>query len=333
MAKIRAIHGKMLTETELIELAHKKSVGEAAEFLKTVYRFKDTLAAVDSSTIHRGYLEELLEKSTFELYRRLCSFQQLDNIPFYNYIVEKYEIEQILSMINNINSNVEGTFINTLPAFLMEASKLPYMEIAGCESYGELTDVLKGTPYGKILKAVPLGGDGLINYPVCEQKLRTFYYERLFDNIDKSFSKHDSKVLSDYIKTDIDLINVVNAYRLKKFFGYRADHIKERMLPFTKRGKAAMNAFYCCETAEDMLELIKKLPLFGNGVEIEMIEISMGTVRMRLADRLLTASQSAPVVMYAFMTLCSIETRNIIKIIEGIRYSLPPTEIEKLITA
>lgn len=333
VAKIRTIQGRLLTKSQLVELASKKTVEEAAEFLKTVYRFKDTLSEVDSSTVHRGHLEELLEKSTFEMYMKLCKFQQLDKIPFYNYILKKREIEQLLSMINSINSNVESSFMSTLPGYVLQNSKLPFMEIAKCTSFDQLKECLKNTPYGKALKNIPLGKDGLIDYPKCELKLRTQYYEELFENIKHDFSSADSDLLSDFIKTDIQLINIVNAYRLKTYFNYSSEKIKERMLPFSKSGKNTLNAFYEAQTPEDMMDILRRSGKFVRdaGTDPGMIESAAGRARYKMAKRLLTSAQSAPAVMYAFMTVCDLETGNIIKIIEGIRYGLAPSEIEKLI--
>lgn len=331
VAKIRCIEGKMLTESRLHELIYKKSVGEAAEFLKGVPRFKTDLETVDPATIHRGHLEELVEKSSFELYRRLCRFQQFDKIPFYNFIMFRHETEQILSMINCINSGVVHSFINTLPGFVLENSRLPFLEISKCESYEQLLEVLKKTDYGKVLKGIPLKEDGSINYPACELELRKYYFNKIFASVRRDFPGKDAEILDKYIRMNIDFINIVNAFRLKKYFNYNAEHIKQRMLPFSSISKSKMNRLYECETAEDMLDKLKKLPLLKDGVSAQMIETACDKARYSLARRLLRSSQSAPVVMYAFMTICNFETGNIIKIIEGIRYGLPPAEIEKLI--
>ena len=330
VAKIRCIEGGLLSQNSLHELAYKKSVGEVAEFLKEVPRFRCDLETVDPFTIHRGHLEELIEKSSFELYVRLCKFQQFDKIPFYNYTLFRHETEQILSMINCINSGVPKAFINTLPSFVLENSKLPFLEISKCESYEELLETLKKTDYGRVLKGIPLREDGLINYPVCELELRRHYYNKVFLSIKEDFSQKDGELLSGYIKTNIDFINIVNAYRLKKYFNYNAEHIKRRMLPFNHMPKSRLERIYESETAKDMLDLLDKIPLLHGNLS-DVIENACDKARYSLAKRLLSSSQSAPVVMCAFMTIISLETSNIIKIIEGIRYSLPPTEIEKLI--
>ncbi len=331
VARIRTIQGRLLNQHDLTELANKKTVEEAAEFLKGVYRFRDTLSSVDVSTIHRGHLEQLLEKSNFDLYMKLCKFQQLDKIPFYRYIIRKHEIEQLLSMINCINSHTEDTFISTLPAFVLQNSSLPFPEIAKCRSFEELISALKGTEYAKILKSVKLEEDGSINYPLCELKLRTDYYQDLFENLRQDFPSADSEILADFIRTDVELINIVNAYRLKTYFGYDAGRIKERMLPFSKSGKNKMNSFYEAATPEDMIEMLRRSGRFGReDTAPDMIELAAARVRYRMAHRLLTTAQSAPAVMYAFMTVCRLETDNIVRAIESIRYGLPPSETEKL---
>lgn len=333
VAKIRSIYGKMITKAQLHELAYKKNISEVAEFLKTNNLYKEELEDIDPSTIHRGYLEQLIEKSNFQLYIKLCKFQQLNRIPFFNYIIRKLEIEQILSMINDLNSNVTGTFINTLPKFIEDNSSIPFLDLAKCQSFNELIEVLNHTPYAQVLKSVPLKPNGMIDARQSEQKLYTFFYKRLLKNLKSSFSVQDAKTLNNCLKTDIDLTNIKNAYRLKTYYQYTPDQIKVRMLPFTKIGSTTMNSLYEADTPEDMVELIGNTSYYAhkNLPDPNMIENSVDRIKNSISKRLIATSQSAPVVMYAFMSLCYFEVENLINIIEGIRYDMPPSEIEKLL--
>ncbi|NLZ47133.1 MAG: V-type ATPase subunit [Clostridiales bacterium] len=333
VAKIRSINGSMITSDQLLDLAGKKNVSDVAQILKTNRIYRDELEGIDITKIHRGYLEQLIEKSCFQLYVKLCKFQQLNRIPFYNYNISKHEIEQIMSMINDINSNVTGTFINTLPKFVEDNSSIPFIELAKCETFDELVDVLKHTPYAGILKSVPLKPNGMIAARQSEQRLYTYYFNTLLKSINKDFSSQDAKTLSDYLKKDIDLTNMTNAYRLKTYYKYSSDHIKVRMLPFTKIGSPAMNAIYEASTSEDMLELIGKTPYFSlkKPPDPNMIEHSIDNIKHLLSKRLIATSQSAPVVMYAFLNICLFEVENLTNIIEGIRYQMPQTEIQKLL--
>lgn len=331
IAKIRTIHGKMFTAADYKILAEKRNIADVAAYLQKSERFHDALASIDTNTIHRGYLEELLTKSNFDMYIKLCSFQQLDSVPFYQYLVEKHEIEQILSLISSINSSLDNEFVKNLPAHLIKTSKLDFLELSKCSSLEDLQKALKGTKYYKVTKNLPKSPDGNIDYLKCEIQLREFYFENLFSRIKKDFSASDAAVLEKLIKSDIDLTNIINAYRMKAYFKASAEDIKSKQLPFTRIGKHYMNSFYECETAEDMIAFLQRSPYAKLAFDKnpEFIETDMQEVKYQLSRRLLISSQSAPVVFYTFLQLCDIEVWNIIHIIEAIRYELAPSVIEK----
>jgi V/A-type H+-transporting ATPase subunit C len=88
VAKIRALHGKMLKKENYREMLTRRSVPEIAEYLAATPRYKQALKDIDPMTVHRGFIEELLEKDNFDTYIRLCQFQQLDKVPFFDFLID-----------------------------------------------------------------------------------------------------------------------------------------------------------------------------------------------------------------------------------------------------
>ena len=111
VAKIRALHGRMLTGENYSEMLARRSVPEIAEYLSATVRFKDVLKDIDPMTVHRGFLETLLEKENFETYIRLCKFQQLDKLPFFDFLISRSEIGCLLMLINSINSGLDRSSV------------------------------------------------------------------------------------------------------------------------------------------------------------------------------------------------------------------------------
>ncbi len=329
VAKIHAIHGGMFTKENYHEMVGKRSVAEIAEYLKKSPRFKEALRDVDPNTVHRGLLEELLQKSNFDTYVRLCKFQRLDVKPFYNFLVQKIEVEQIIAAANRINTKVSSNPITDVPMYVKKHSKLDLIKLRMAANFGELLDALKGTPYYKVLIKESVDDSGRLNYPRLEIDLLTFYYKRLLEYVDDNFSLSDAENLRKIILTEIDIINITNAYRLKAFFNYSSDQIKERQLPFTRIGKRRMNTYYEKESPDEMLEALTKTVYGRNGLgNAEYIETKVQVVLCDFMRHIVARSCSAPVVIYAFMKLCDVEVKNTIHIIEGIRYDIDPSEIE-----
>lgn len=330
VAKIHAIHGKMLTRENYHEMIGCHSVSEVAEYLKRINRFKDTLFDIDPNTIHRGLLEELLTKSNFDIYVKLCDFQRLDNVPFYNFMIQKIEVEQIIEAVNRIHNNRPDESLANVPVYVKKHSKINLLELRMAENMDSVKKALKGTPYLKVVEKILVDEITGIDYVESERLLITFYYSRLIEYVENNFFKSEAKQLKDIILMEIDLINIRNAYRKKMFFDYDSEQIKNTQIPFTKMGKRKMNAFYEKETAEEMLEFLIKTS-YGRSLseDLDYAEVGIQTAFSKYLKHIIARSTSAPVVIYAFVRLCDMEVKNIIHIIEGIRYEVEPEIIEK----
>lgn len=334
VAKIHAMHGKMLTKQNYTDLMHKQTVNEIAAYLKKNTRYKDILASIDVNTIHRGLLENLVRKKNFNTYVQLCSFQHLGDTPFFNYEVKREEIEQLLSCILHINAGRNEEYIQTLPSYLIKHASFDMIALAKSKSFSDILKVIKDTDYYDDLKIVKPDANGQIDCLRCEVLMRTTFYENLLETIDKDFNGSTSKELKKSVMTQIDLINFINAYRMKAFYKAEAPRIKQYMLPFYGRmKKAQMNAFYEAKDDEEMIALFKKT-IYSNKIEQidpEILENAISFIRYKSASGALQNAQSAPVALYSFTYLCEIEEMNIISIIEGIRYKASPNFIEKLL--
>lgn len=327
-AKIRAIHGNMFTADNYRELMSRRSVPEAAEYLARSVRFKDAFREVDPNTVHRGFLEELLYRQNFNTYIRLCGFQGLDKLPFYNFLIRKREVECILSIINSINSSLENPSPSDIPGYVIKHSQIDLLEISRAESFADLLKMLKGTPYYRTLVKVPLREDGSADYTECELRLRSEYFSDVLRQVREGFPKSDAQELTDLILAEIDGRNIINAYRMKAFFGFSPEEIERRSLKFTKLGKNRMERFFGCESPQQMLEWIDRSVYGGSSADTDNIEVKINRVKARRLSSKIARSSSTPVVMYAFIQLCDIEVSNIVHIIEGIRYGADPALIQ-----
>jgi len=328
VAKIHAIRGKMFKAENYRELMTRRSVSEAAEYLSRSARFRDVFGEADPNTVHRGFLEELLYRENFNTYIRLCRFQQLEGQPFYDFPVRRKEIQTILTVINDINSPMDSLSLNALPGYIIAHSRVKLMEVSTAKTYEELLKALKGTRYFKILSKIPPREDGSADYTECELRLRTNYYSDMLRRVREDLPGDSKRELEEMILRDIDGRNIINAYRMKAFFGFSAAEIKRRSLNFSCIGKKRMEKIYECESAEDMLEMIGGT-VYGRGITGSgSIETAVYSEKYRYLCSKLAGATSAPVALYAFVELCETDVSNIVHIIEGIRYGANPAVIE-----
>ena len=332
VAKIRSIYGKMLTREDLRELVAKRSVAEVADHLSQTARFAEAMRDIDPNTIHRGMLERVLAEYNFNTYMRLTSFQGLENKPFYDFLINRCDVRELISLVNAVNNGLQESFVNAVPGYILKNSKLRFMMLAKCRTIDELTEALKGTKYYKVFKGFKRTEDGKAFFTDAEVKLRTFFYEELMLAISDSFFGKEEDELTDLVKTEIDNRNIINSYRLKAYFRYTPDEIRKTLLPFSKQGRHMMNKLYDAEDPAGMLVQLRKMP-GGRFIteDMDSVESSLGQRMLATMRHVIAKTNSAPTALYAFEYICDTELKNIIRIIEGVRYDADPAYINKLL--
>ena len=334
VAKMHAVYGKRLKQEDYSALLSCTSVSDAAGYLKRSTYFSRALEGVDTENIHRGNLENILRRSLIENYFRLIGFEKIGGDEFYNFIIVKTESDEILICILHLNAGTSD-HITTLPIYMNKYTSFNLMELARVSSFDELLSLTEKTPYYSILKANKPEENGHINYPAIELQLRTYYSNRLAESL-KKFGGKTEKRLRSYIGTQIDMINIINSYRMKRYFNAESDEIKSRMIPIYMRiPEQKMDELYSARDDKDFLEKLSKTyygrEITAKGFDMKNPEMSLVQFRFLQTKRAFSRSTTAPECFYTFIQLSEIEVRNIIRIIEGIRYSLPTKEIAELI--
>lgn len=335
VAKIMAMYGKRITGRDYKELAKCPSVQEAADYLKKNTRYSKLLAPIDANTIHRGALENMLRRSVFETYIKITGFERIREQEFYNYKLIQSEVSEILNCIRHINAKSEGQ-ISDVPIYMKEYIAFDLIELSRVRTFEGLLEVLRRTPYREILSGVEISADGKADYMECEKRLRAYYINRLKESL--RFSPDVSKSIEFLLFTDIDLINVINSYRLTAFFGQDSDEIEKNMLPFSGRlSKARQREVYSAPDSAEFIGRFSKT-YYGRqmeeyGFDVNELEISAQRLRHKYAKQALKRSASAPLSVYSFIFLLEIEVQNLISVIEAIRYGLHQKQIRSLIIA
>lgn len=334
VAKIRAMYGKRLKQEDYDQLTSLGSVSEIAGYLKKNTHYGSILESVDTNTIHRGFLESLLQRYNFEMYLKIIDFEKLGNIEFYNFRILSGEINVIIDCLRHINAKSEGQ-IENLPMYIDKYTCFDLLGIARVRSFGELLEFLKKTPYYEVLKNVSTDSSGRVDLSACEMKLRNYYIGRLEKTV-SAYKKSEAEKIYSMIFTEIDLINLINAYRMTAFFGADEDEIEENMLKFYGRlSQKKQREIYSATSKEEFVKRFAAT-IYGRqaadgGYDLNDLENNANLLRFRYAKLALKSSQSAPVSVYSFMYLMTVELQNLTSIIEGVRYGVPSKQIQSLI--
>lgn len=333
-AKVRAMYGRRLTPANFRELLRKQSVGEVAAYLKQGPGYAALLKDINESLVHRGELESILRRQVFEEYSRLVLYADLEERPFCEYVVIGMEIDEILTCIRLINAGRAGEYFFSLPAFFTKHASFDLYALAKVKSFTDLVDMLAGTPYRGIVEKFQLGADGKADTVTIEFAFRRYYYEKIFALIQKTCKDESLREIRQAFQMEADLANLLMVYRQKKYFGATGDYIKALLLPYHFRVSTEELDHMLQESDTESVRNDIFATYYGRqfkSYHFDYLEKYCDQIEYDYYRKLLMFSMATPAVITSYMHLKNAELANLVNIIEGIRYSVAPSEIEKLL--
>ena len=334
-AKARSMYRNRLNEQNYLDLLACGSVPEIASYLKTRTVYSQALENITASSVHRGWLESNLKKMMFYKYESLCKYELSVGEKFYEYFFALSDIDQILRCIRLLNTGHPEEYIFEVSDFFNSHSNLDLYAIAKIKSYGELLEALTGSPYRDILEPfAPDKEGGQVNFTAIETALNKYLYTQMYNLIKKNFIGKARKELIDVLSRQIDMRNIANIYRMKRFFNADADSVKEAVITLTsKLSQQQIDSMISAPDADALMKLIEKSPYaksFSTG-QFSYIENTAQKVLYSDSKKKLRYSVYPAVVMLSYIFLSQNELTNIIHIIEGTRYDIPSEEIRKML--
>ena len=340
-AAIRSAYGHRLKAADYRELVSLHSVQEVVSYLKETEGYGDLLRGLEPSYTHRGYLEMLLKRNLFTQCLHFCSLEHLQNTPFFRFFIYDYEIRELIKKLLLMPEGVQA-YISAMDAWLDPYFSFPMDRLARADSAAELIAAAAGTPYQAVLKKQLSPETGRpYDFTACEIALRACYLERILKEAESTVRGSDLEALRDLIGEQIDLINLINAYRLKCVFHAEEDTLRSMMLPIPGRlPRRTCDALYAAPNLDAFLEVLKttRYGRLLNGVtglsdpsDSIRLEHAFQTLRCRSARNALHFSSHAAVSLYAVHFLYQTEVQNLITIIEGIRYGKPASYMQELL--
>lgn len=333
ITKAKAMFGNFLKADDYEELVKLRTVADVASFLKKQPNYADILVDIKEKTIHRGHLESLIRKNTFNHVMKLTRLISSKDEDFYALRIVNQENEIILAVLRTFISE-EADEKSVLPYFFNEHTDLDMEKLIKAESFADLLSATVHTPYYDILKPFETENFENIRYLDIEFNLEKHYYDEAFERIETYYKGKLKKDLMSIFQTAIELKNITKIYRLKKF--YHADPITIKNVLIKEHSRITdkkIDEMIALNNPDDILKYLTKSEYakYTSDQEYIYIEYYAGRIRYELARRFMYFAQEVPVVYQSFITLSEIEIENITNIIEGIRYQVNESEIRQMI--
>ncbi|MBP3414161.1 MAG: V-type ATPase subunit [Clostridia bacterium] len=335
LAKCRAIYGRRLGREAYDSLISCRSVSDVASQLSQTH-YAPAIAGLDQTSIHRGQLEAALGAMLYEELAGLCRYEQSLGTWISGYIIMRGEISQLLEFLKLLAAGRPGEYIFSLPDFFKEHTDLDLNALAMARSYRDMLVALKGTVYAKILIGFAPKEGQPFDIAMIEHALYEKLYYELINTINKNMKGKPKDEMLELVGTQIDLINFSHIYRLKRYYRAGADLV--RRMTFRNHYKLSQKtaeAMAQTADADEVMRLLCDKTPYGKQINGDMVsegyaEQEASRLLAKKARHLLRFSISPPVVLMAFSILAETELRDVVTIIEGVRYGLAPDEIRAL---
>lgn len=321
-AKMKCMYSNNLSKEEFEELLRQSNLKEAISFIKSKFPFLENL----NEKMHRKELEQELNNLFIYDILKIFKYLNKNEIKILMQFLSKYELNCVKNVFRNFTTNRDSReYLKNIDNWTAKMFK----NIDGINEITEETEFLeliKSEDYYKVFAEYE---EIIENAPLeeIEVKLDKFYFEKIF-NLSKKYNKN----LLYLIGTEIDLLNIIWIYRAKKYFKYSENEIKEILIPINyKISKKVLEDLLNSEDFNDMkivLNETKYRKVFSDESKIEydknkyLYDINIKLFRTKLFDIC---------TVFCNINLLDIEIKNIINIIEGIRYKLDKSEIQKKI--
>ena len=329
-AKVKAMTGELLTERDYQVLAAMKSVEAVVEKLSEHKKYADCLSSLDSVHMHRSFIEQRLVLSLSRDYFKIYSFisdfglrRFLDSYFMQNRIM-------ILKVLLGVVYDDRGAEYSAseLNVLFGEKHGDVVQRLLSSKTVSEFVDNLKNTEFYSVLSRVSNEAPSLFR---LEMELDLYYYMNLRESSGKqNLNKKNLRLLKNIIGTEIDLTNIVWAYRLKTFYNIIGTEIYSYLIPYSYRlRKQKLMSIAETKSSEELINEIESTPYgraFAGCHNLEEVRLRETLRVMKFSSRRFPGSV-VPTLAYLFSK--QLEINNIISLLEGIRYRRTPEEIMK----
>ena len=290
-AKLKGMYAKRITKTDLSDLIKQNNLKNAVLLLKS----KSNIFKNADENIDRLEIESLLEEDQIEDILKIKRLLGKKDEEIFDLFLLQYEIKCIKSIFRKLFSDdkTDDIIIQNVKRWTVRI----FDDIKGIETvqnFYEFFEAIKRMKYNKILKKYQ--EQEKINVFEVENEMDKLYFGTLYDKV-----KLDAN-LKKIIGSEIDLLNVLWIFRIKKYYNFDSEEIKEIM------EKTVYKAVF---TQEEDFE--QKIDQYLYDINKKIFQNDIMSVAY----------------IFAYINIIDYENNDIINTIEGIRYNMDKKEILK----
>lgn len=317
-AKLKGMYFKRLKNDDLQDLAKQNNLKSAVAILKN----KSSSLNVLSEDADREQIEKVLNGEIIYDIEKIVKYLDKNDTQIFNLLISKYEIRCIKRAIkllyskNEYDENIK-IWTNTI-----------FTDLKGLESIKSIDEFLKiinNTKYKKILKKYFENKNTEYSIFEIENELDKMYLKSIYN------SAGNNKNLKKMIGAKIDFTNILWIYRMKKYYNFSEDKIEKSIIDINYAlKKNQILSLVKAKNIEELNEILKKT-VYSNistddiyELECNMKKYLHGLYIKNFKSNLLSIN-----CIYSYLNLVELENKDIISIIEAVRYGIDKEKLLK----
>lgn len=331
VTKTKAMHGGLLTNDVLMSLSECESVENIIGFLREygsyapIYQSHEEIA-------HRAQVEAVIGDSLYSDYGKLYRFAGSSQRKALEIIFLRYEMNVLKECFEHAVLGKKQQNLAYLNLFFDRHASFDTSAVTEAKNLTELIQALEGSVYASFLHRMQENTS--MTYADYVVQLDILYYKMAWKRKDKLAEPSMRKICTQILGTEIDWQNIMWMYRSKRFYGRRQSEIYADMIPITYRLKQSeQKALLESENLDDFVDILSKSAYFTEKDALVHLgdEITFGQIMERTYRKLCRKypMSIAPVFQYLYDKENEIDM--LTTVLEGVRYRIPPREIQELI--
>ncbi len=329
IAKAKSRYGKRLRLKDYNALVKCESIGEIVQYLKSYTYYQNYLTKVGSD-IHRGNLENILREQLFENFLSLCRYNS-DRSPVTTYIIRKTEDKEIIKFLTLLSAGRPHEYIFSLPMYFTEHTDIHLERLSRAHTYQELLQIFDNTIFKKVMLQHPPDEDGKYPISAIGDALDITILDELYRSLDHLKNKKAKAQLLSLFNRLTDYDNYSRILRLKRYYRLPNDVVREHLLPYGRLSGKLLDDILIRESYNEVREALDATPI-GRKARLFEIDSELASHgRFEICRREMYYSNDPEAVLLAYYIVSDTELRNVITIIEGVRYSVEPDKIKEML--
>ncbi|MDD5067398.1 MAG: V-type ATPase subunit [bacterium] len=231
-AKIRSRIGQIFTEDELEAFRKDSRYQDLINILIEKEYIPREKIELDSSILN---VENCFFIGLLDIYRKIIRWENEDSIKkFIKILLQRQEVQNLKNLLRIWHRKDE-----TLLDYIYKKkiiNDIPCLEIYSAESYEQVLDLMKQTPYYNILLANKSEFENTGSLFSVEAALDRFSFQQIFDNL-TLLNKRDADIVKKFYGLEADLTNFSLLFRFKNYYNLDYSTVLGYLIPFGQTEK------------------------------------------------------------------------------------------------